>query len=148
MRGTAHRREKRNPLVGCPLTADALLRATGTLLRAPGQQKDRRASRRLYRGSKRPDPRGDGTGLRFKTEEHGGDYPDNMPQAITVTDAHGRWAVYVPLRVNRKIVDSAPVGRPDVHGRMLARELGIGKAWVWVIKRLADRVSRAAGLHP
>ena len=45
-----------------------------------------------------------GTGLRFETGEHGGDYPDNMPQAITVTDAQGRWAVYVPLRVNGKIV--------------------------------------------
>jgi hypothetical protein len=31
------------------------------------------------------DPHGDGTGLRFETGEHGGDYPDNMPQAITVT---------------------------------------------------------------
>jgi len=50
------------------------------------------------------DPHGDGTGLRFEKGEHGGDYPDNMPQAITVTDAQGRWAVYVPLRVNRKIV--------------------------------------------
>jgi hypothetical protein len=30
--------------------------------------------------------------------------PDNMPQAITVTDAQGRWAVYVPLQVNGKIV--------------------------------------------
>jgi hypothetical protein len=47
------------------------------------------------------DPHGDGTGLRFDTGEHGGDYPDNMP---TVTDAQGRWAVYVPLRVNGKIV--------------------------------------------
>jgi hypothetical protein len=42
--------------------------------------------------------------LRFETGEHGGDYPDNMPQAITVTDAKGRWAVYVPLRVGGKIV--------------------------------------------
>jgi hypothetical protein len=50
------------------------------------------------------DPHGDGTGLRFETGEHGGDYPDNMPQAITVTDVQGRWAVYVPLRVNGKIV--------------------------------------------
>jgi hypothetical protein len=33
------------------------------------------------------DPHGDGTGLRFETGEHGGDYPDNMPQVITVTDA-------------------------------------------------------------
>jgi hypothetical protein len=32
--------------------------------------------------------------------------PDNMPQAITVTDLQGRWAVYVPLRVNGKIVVS------------------------------------------
>jgi hypothetical protein len=50
------------------------------------------------------DPQGDGTGLQFETGEHGGDYPDNMPQAITVTDVQGRWAVYVPLRVNGKIV--------------------------------------------
>jgi hypothetical protein len=41
------------------------------------------------------DPHGDGTGLRFETGEHGGDYPDNMPQTITVTDAQGRWAVYL-----------------------------------------------------
>jgi hypothetical protein len=27
-----------------------------------------------------------------------------MPQAITVTDAQGRWAVYVPLRIGGKIV--------------------------------------------
>jgi hypothetical protein len=26
------------------------------------------------------DSHGDGTGLRFETGEHGGDYPDNMPQ--------------------------------------------------------------------
>ena len=31
------------------------------------------------------DPHGDGTGLRFETGEHGGAYPDNMPQAITAT---------------------------------------------------------------
>jgi len=43
------------------------------------------------------DPHGDGTGLRFETGEHGGDYPDYMPPAITVTDAQGRRAVYVPL---------------------------------------------------
>ncbi len=48
------------------------------------------------------DPRGDGTGLRFETGEHGGDYPDNMSQAVT--DAQGGWAVYVPLRVDGKIV--------------------------------------------
>ena len=37
-------------------------------------------------------------------DRNGGDYPDNMPQAITVTDAQRRWAVYVPLRVGGKIV--------------------------------------------
>jgi hypothetical protein len=31
------------------------------------------------------DPHSDGTGLRFETGEHGGDYPDNMRQAITLT---------------------------------------------------------------
>jgi len=54
------------------------------------------------------DPHGDGTGLRFETGEHGGDFPDNMPQAITMTDAQGRWAVYVPLRVGDKIVIPEP----------------------------------------
>jgi hypothetical protein len=39
------------------------------------------------------DPHGDGTGLRFETGEQGGDYPDNMPQTITVTDAQVRSAV-------------------------------------------------------
>ena len=57
------------------------------------------------------DPYGDGTGLRFETGEHGGDYPDNMPQAITVSDAQGRSAVYVPLRVGGKIV----VPEPPAH---------------------------------
>ncbi len=56
------------------------------------------------------DPHGDGAGLRFETGEHGGDYPDTMPQVITVTDAQGRWAVYVPLRVGGKIV--VPGGSP------------------------------------
>ncbi len=56
------------------------------------------------------DPHGDGAGLRFKTGEHGGP-TDNMPQVITVTDAEGRWAVYVPLRIGSKIV----VPEPAVH---------------------------------
>src|ERR1700719_2502855 len=30
-----------------------------------------------------------------ETLEHGGDEPDNMPQAIRATDASGRWATYV-----------------------------------------------------
>jgi hypothetical protein len=57
------------------------------------------------------DPHGDGAGLQFETGEHGGDYPDNMPQAITVTDEQGRWAVYVLLRVGGKIVVPEPSGK-------------------------------------
>jgi hypothetical protein len=36
--------------------------------------------------------------------EHGGDYPNNTPQTITVIDAKGQWAVYVPLRIAGKII--------------------------------------------
>jgi len=43
-------------------------------------------------------------GCDSRPESTAGDYSDNMPQAITVTDAQGRWAVYVPLRVGGKIV--------------------------------------------
>ena len=56
---------------------------------------------------KRPqDPRGDGTGLTFATLEHGGEYPDTMPQAIRVTDAEGRSCIYVPIKVDGRVVDS------------------------------------------
>ena len=40
------------------------------------------------------EPHGDGTGPRFETGEHSGDYPDNMPQTITLTDAQGQWAFH------------------------------------------------------
>jgi hypothetical protein len=56
---------------------------------------------------KRPqDPQGDGSGLQLETLEHGGEYPDNMPQAIRVTDPQGRSCIYVPVRVDGKVVDS------------------------------------------
>ena len=35
------------------------------------------------------DRRGAGTGLTFETLEHGGAYPDMLPQAIRVTNAEG-----------------------------------------------------------
>ena len=44
-------------------------------------------------------------------DRNGGDYPDNMPQAITVTDAQGRRAVYVPIRIGGKIVVPAPAAQ-------------------------------------
>ena len=52
---------------------------------------------------KRPqDPHLDGTGLRFETMEHGGEYPDTMPQAIKLIDAEGR----VPIMQDGNVVDS------------------------------------------
>ena len=56
---------------------------------------------------KRPqDPSMDGTGLRFETMEHGGEYPDTMPQAIKLIDAESRSCIYVPITQNGKVVDS------------------------------------------
>jgi hypothetical protein len=53
---------------------------------------------------KRPqDPTLDGTGLRFETMEHGGEYPDTMPQARV--DAEGRSCIYVPITQFGKVVD-------------------------------------------
>jgi hypothetical protein len=37
------------------------------------------------------------TGLRFETMEHGGEYPDTMPQAIKLMDAEDRSCIYVPI---------------------------------------------------
>ena len=56
---------------------------------------------------KRPqDPHLDGTGLRFETLDHGGEYPDTMPQAIKLINAEGRSSIYVPTTQNGKVVDS------------------------------------------
>ena len=60
---------------------------------------------------KRPqDPKGDGTGCRFETLEHGSEYPDMMPQAIRFTDALGRSAIYVPVNEDGKVVASKGFG--------------------------------------
>jgi hypothetical protein len=56
---------------------------------------------------KRPqDPHMDGTGLRFETMEHGGEYTDTMQQAIKLIDAEGRSCIYVPISQDGKVVDS------------------------------------------
>jgi hypothetical protein len=56
---------------------------------------------------KRPqDPQMDGTGLRFETMEHGGEYAETMPQAIKLIDAAGRFCIYVPITQDGKVVDS------------------------------------------
>ena len=38
--------------------------------------------------------------------EHGGEYPDAMPQAIKLIDAEGRSCVYVPITQDGRVVDS------------------------------------------
>ena len=55
------------------------------------------------------DPNMDGTGLCFETLEHGGEYPDTMPQAIKLIDAEGRSCIYVPITQRGKVVDSQRV---------------------------------------
>ena len=43
-----------------------------------------------------------GKGLTFEVAEFGGECPDMMPQAVTVTDKNGRSAVYGPLPPSRQ----------------------------------------------
>jgi hypothetical protein len=52
------------------------------------------------------DPGHDGAGWKFRLVEHGGEEPDEMPQAIIATDAEGRTCTYVPIQVNGQVVDS------------------------------------------
>lgn len=61
---------------------------------------------RLLPEERPQDPHRDGTGLRFETMEHGGEYPDTMPQAIKLIDAKGRSCIYVPITQDGKVVDS------------------------------------------
>ena len=59
---------------------------------------------KLTREMRPQDHFGDGRDWTFRTGEHGGDEPDNMPQTIKATGAAGRWAIYVPLTRGGKIV--------------------------------------------
>jgi hypothetical protein len=52
------------------------------------------------------DPNLDGYGLTFETLDHGGEYPDTMPQAIRLIDAEGRSCLYDPIAQHGKVVDS------------------------------------------
>ena len=51
------------------------------------------------------DTYGNGRSLRFITSEHD---EMTMPQVIEVRYAEGRWAVYVPLEINGKMVRPQP----------------------------------------
>lgn len=48
----------------------------------------------------------DGSELTYKTLEHGGKYPDTMPQAIEVTDKAGNSCIYVPIMEHGEAVKS------------------------------------------
>jgi hypothetical protein len=72
-----------------------------------GRINETNASIRGHDTEKRPqDSHTDGTGLRCETMEHGGEYPDTMPQAIKLVDAERRSRIYVPISQDGKVVDS------------------------------------------
>src|SRR5436305_11385543 len=52
------------------------------------------------------DPYGEGSGLRIGVLEYGGEYADNMPHSIRLTDFEGRSCIYVPIMVEGRVVDS------------------------------------------
>ena len=78
---------------------------------------------KLTREMRPQDPFGDGRDWTFRTGEHGGDEPDNMPQTIKATDAAGRWATYVPLTRGGKIVVPRPYPETLSSARAEARQL-------------------------
>jgi hypothetical protein len=67
----------------------------------------------------------DGRTLKYEMLSHGGEFADDMPQLICVTDPKGRWCFYRPSTVNGRVVRSLgfnvgtgvafekPVGRID-----------------------------------
>jgi hypothetical protein len=61
----------------------------------------------------------DGSELKFETMEHGGKFPDSMPQAIRVTDAAGRWCIYVPTTdIDGQVVRSHGYDfNPEIGGK-------------------------------
>ena len=82
---------------------------------------------------KRPqDPSLRGDGWTFETLEHGGEYPDCMPQAIRATDAEGRSCIYLPVTHGGRVVDSKgfrtevyPSHQPPPNGGRLDGVVGI-----------------------
>lgn len=52
------------------------------------------------------DPSLRGSGLKFKVLEYGGEYNDDMPMSICVTDRENRSCIYVPMTVEGRVVNS------------------------------------------
>lgn len=66
------------------------------------------------------DDYGDGRNLRFRTLEHD---EMTMPGAIEVMDQKGRWAIYVPLEINGKMVRPKPeINAPAQPAAPVARQ--------------------------
>lgn len=62
--------------------------------------------RNMTRDMRPQDDSLDGSGLTFETLEHGGEFPDQFPNVIRVTDPAGRWCVYTPVREHGRVVQS------------------------------------------
>jgi hypothetical protein len=89
----------------------------------------------LTREMRPQDHFGNGRDWTFRTGEHGGDEPDNMPQTIKATDAAGRWAIYVPLTRGGKIVVPRPCPETESSTRAETRQLyrrANGDSWFLV----------------
>jgi hypothetical protein len=57
----------------------------------------------------------DGSTLKFETKCHGGNYSDQFPNAIRVTDPEGRWCLYVPMEAGGRQVQSLGFFVSDEH---------------------------------
>jgi hypothetical protein len=64
----------------------------------------------------------DGEGWTFELLDHGGEYPDAMPQAIRATDPQGRQCMYVPITVEGKVVDSKGFMSDSTPGAIMKPE--------------------------
>jgi len=56
---------------------------------------------------------GDLTGWKFKSYEHGGEFPDEFPLVIEAIDPEGRSCTYHPIYVDGKAVNSISFGFPN-----------------------------------
>jgi len=93
---------------------------------------------KLTREMRPQDHFGNGRDWTFRTGEHGGDEPDNMPQTIKATDAAGRWAIYVPLTRGGKIVVPRSCPETESSTRAETRQLyrsPNGDSWFLVRSR-------------
>ena len=68
----------------------------------------------------------DGRDWKFTTLEHGGEFPDCMPQAIRGTDSQGRSCVYTAVSQNGRVVDSKGFVSSSLPGDSIIYEAARG----------------------